>query len=72
MEIADPGLTFLYNILFFAAMLLIAIISVFVILGIRKANEENKQIKETQNKQLEVMTQCAELLKEIRDGLKKE
>lgn len=66
------GLFAVYKYLFMAALLLIGVISVFVIIGISKAQKENKEIHDLQKEQLAATKEGVAILKEIRDkGIEK-
>lgn len=65
MEAIDTGFFAIYKYLFIIALLLIGGISVFVILGIKKAQQENKELANIQQAQLDTLKECLEVLKEI-------
>lgn len=54
-----------YKILFIVAMVLIATISVFVVIGIKRAQEENKEITKIQKEQLETLQEMLGIMKEL-------
>ncbi|MCD4785757.1 MAG: hypothetical protein K8T10_18205 [Candidatus Eremiobacteraeota bacterium] len=66
MEAIDTGFFAIYKYLFIIALLLIGGISIFVILGIKKAQQENKELANIQQGQLDTLKECLEILKEIR------
>jgi large-conductance mechanosensitive channel len=51
------------------ALLLIGGISVFVVIGIKKAQEENREIAQIQKATLEAVKECVSVMKEVRDKL---
>lgn len=62
------GIFSMYIYLFIAAFLMIAIISVFVILGIHKAHKENQELSKMQQEQLSLIKESVELLKQIKEN----
>jgi len=68
METIDTGFFAVYKYLFIIALLLIGGISIFVILGIKKAQQENRELADIQQDQLDTLKECLEILKEIRAG----
>jgi len=65
----SSGFFAVYKYLFMIALLLIGGISVFVVLGIKKAQEENKEIARIQQATLEAVKECVSVMKEVRDKL---
>ncbi|MCE1245203.1 MAG: hypothetical protein LWY06_01020 [Firmicutes bacterium] len=51
------------------ALLLIGGISVFVVLGIKKAQDENKEIARIQQATLDAIKECVTVMKEVRDKI---
>ena len=68
METIDTSFFAVYKYLFIIALLLIGGISIFVILGIKKAQQENRELADIQQEQLNILKECLEVLKEIRAG----
>jgi hypothetical protein len=69
MGVQDTGFFAIYKYLFMVALLLIGGISVFVVIGIKKAQEENREIAQIQKATLEAVKECVSVMKEVRDKL---
>lgn len=67
--IDSSGLFTVYKYLFMIALLLIGGISVFVVLGIKKAQDENKEIARIQQATLDAIKECVTVMKEVRDKI---
>lgn len=57
----------IYRIVFIVTLFLISVISFFVIIGIKKAQDENQKLREIQEEQLSLLKECKGALVEIRD-----
>lgn len=59
----------IYKIVFIVTLFLISAISLFVIIGIKKAQDENRRLREIQEEQLSLLKECKTALVEIRDAV---
>ena len=57
----------IYRIVFIVTLFLISVISFFVIIGIKKAQDENRKLREIQEEQLSLLRECKGVLTEIRN-----
>ena len=60
----------IYRIVFIVTLFLISVISFFVIVGIKKAQDENKKLREIQEGQLTKLDECLKVMTEMRDLMK--
>ncbi len=59
----------IYRIVFIVTLFLISVISFFVVMGLKKAQDENQRLREIQEEQLSLLKDCKGTLVEIRDVL---
>lgn len=67
MSNVSPDYFEIYRIVFIVTLFLISVISFFVIMGLKKAQDENQRLREIQEEQLSLLKECKGVLVEIRD-----